>query len=139
MARNSKLMQTQEEERQFNPELLSIRAHELHIRYIYQLRWAALAIAALLIIIGAVMICLGLTGVISFSVGASSAISAKLTNASPGIVFATSGLILALAVVVQSPVNFEVERPDGYGTRITQGAPPPSFTRRVRRGLKSLL
>jgi len=56
--------------------------------------------------IGAVMIFLGLQGSFNWAVESPNSISSKLTNASPGIVFATIGMILGFIVVIQKPVNY---------------------------------
>jgi|HubBroStandDraft_6_1064221.scaffolds.fasta_scaffold74817_3 hypothetical protein len=41
-------------------------------------------------------------------------ISAKLTNASPRIIFATVGLIIGFAVVLPRPVSYEIEKDGEY-------------------------
>jgi hypothetical protein len=104
-----------------SPEIvsLSFKSHELHLRQIYMLRWGGLAIAALTILVGAVMIFMGLQGSFNWAVEVPMSISAKLTNASPGIVFATIGLVLAFVVIVQRPVSYST-RPDG-----SADVPPP--------------
>ena len=87
-------------------ELARLKSHERHMRYIYGVRLAALAIATLTIIIGAVMIFMGLQGSFNWAFEAPHTIGAKLTNASPGIVFATIGLIVIFCVVLQAPVDY---------------------------------
>jgi hypothetical protein len=104
----------------------SLRSHELHLKYIYGIRFGGLALAAVAIIVGAIMVFRGLEGSFNWAIEAPHSIGAKLTNASPGIVFATVGLIIAFVVIRQSPVNYDT---DGDGHSITIG---PS--RRSRRG-----
>ena len=87
-------------------KLSSLRSHEMHMRHIYGLRWGGLTLAALTIVIGAAMIFAGLQGSFDWAVGSPGTLTAKLTNASPGIVFATVGMILGFIVVVQKPVNY---------------------------------
>jgi hypothetical protein len=77
------------------------------MKYIYGIRLSGLVLAALTIVIGAVMVFLGLQGSFNWAVEAPHSIGAKLTNASPGIVFATVGLIIAFVVVVQKPVKYD--------------------------------
>jgi hypothetical protein len=69
----------------------------LAIKAEYRLCLCRLALAAILVLLGAVMVFLGLQGHFDWAVQAPHTISAKLTNASPGIVFATMGMILGLA------------------------------------------
>jgi hypothetical protein len=87
-------------------ELASLRSHELHMKHIYGLRWGGLSLSALTIITGAVMVFMGLQGSFNWAVEAPNSIGAKLTNASPGIVFATVGMIIGFVVVLQKPVNY---------------------------------
>jgi hypothetical protein len=87
-------------------ELASLRSHELHMKHIYSLRWGGLALSALTIIVGAVMVFMGLEGSFNWAVEAPNSIGAKLTNASPGIVFATVGMIIGFVVILQKPVNY---------------------------------
>lgn len=93
-------------ELQLEAELASLRSHETHMRHIYGLRWGGLALSALCIVIGALMIFQGLQGSFTWAVEVPNSIGAKLTNASPGIVFATLGLIIGFIVVLQKPVNY---------------------------------
>ena len=88
-------------------ELAQLRSHELHLRHIYGLRWGGLALSAMTIAIGSVMIFMGLQGSFNWAVDSPHTIGAKLTNASPGVVFATVGLILGFLVIIQQPVNYE--------------------------------
>jgi hypothetical protein len=81
--------------------------------HIYGLRRAGLVVAALSMAIGSVMVFKGLTGSFNWAVEAPHSIGAKLTNASPGIVFATIGLVLAVVVVLQRPVNYRTGGYDG--------------------------
>jgi hypothetical protein len=78
-----------------------LRSYELHIKLDYRLRSWGLALATLTILIGAVMVFAGLQGSFDWAVEAPHTISARLTNASPGIVFATIGMILSFVVVMQ--------------------------------------
>jgi hypothetical protein len=52
------------------------------------------------------MIFLGLQGTIDWAVQVPNSIGAKVTNASPGIAFATVGLIIGILVVAR-PVEYE--------------------------------
>jgi hypothetical protein len=81
-----------------------LRFHELQLKLDHRLRLCGLALAALTILIGAVMVFAGLQGSFNWAVEAPSTISAKLTNASPGIVFATIGMVLVCVVFLQKPV-----------------------------------
>ena len=83
-----------------------LQAHERHMRHIYGLRLASLGLAALCIIIGAIMTFYGLEGSFDWAIEAPSTAGAKLTNASPGIVFATVGMLIGLLTVSQKPVGF---------------------------------
>lgn len=74
----------------------------LLIKSEYHFRWGILSLAALLIILGAVMTFMGLQGSFDWAVQGSHAITAKITNASPGIAFATIGMVLALTVTLRS-------------------------------------
>jgi hypothetical protein len=87
--------------------MAQLRSHELHIKLVYGLRLGVLALATLTILIGAVMVFVGLHGSVDWSVEAPYAISAKLTNASPGIVFATIGMILVFVVALLPPIKFQ--------------------------------
>jgi len=89
-------------------ELASLRVHEKHIRHIYGLRWGGLALAALTIGIGAVMVFRGLEGSFNWAIEVPNSIGARLTNASPGIVFATVGMVLGFIVILQKPVDFTI-------------------------------
>ncbi|HME69884.1 MAG TPA: hypothetical protein VKM54_08450 [Myxococcota bacterium] len=107
-----------------------LRSHERHMKYIYGLRWGGLAVSALTIAIGAVMVFLGLQGSLNWAVEAPNSIGAKLTNASPGIVFATVGMIIAFVVVLQKPVSYQTGDREGNDFRI---AADPPRRRRWRR------
>lgn len=98
---------------EYDLELAYLRSHELHMKYIYGVRYAALALAAITIAIGAVMLFYGLQGSFNWAVEAPHTIGAKLTNASPGIVFATVGLIIAAFVIVQRPVSYTIGGSEG--------------------------
>lgn len=86
--------------------LAALRSHEQHMKHIYGLRWGGLMLAGLTIVTDAVMIFMGLQGTFDWAVQAPASIGAKLTNASPGIVFATIGMILGFKVVGQKPMNY---------------------------------
>jgi hypothetical protein len=101
------------EELHLQLELERLRSHERHLRHIYGLRWGQLALSAVTIIIGAVMTFKGLEGSFAWAVEAPNTLTAKMTNASPGIVFATVGLILGFMLVRQRPVNYITEDADG--------------------------
>ena len=88
-------------------ELARLRSHERHMTHIYSLRWGGLALSAFTIGIGALMVFKGLQGSFNWAFQAPASIGAKLTNASPGIVFATIGLIIGFVVVSRRPVNYE--------------------------------
>ena len=83
-------------------ELARLRSHERLLGHIYGLRWGGLGLSALTIAIGAVMVFQGLQGSFNWAVEAPHSIAAKLTNASPGIVFATIGLVIAFVVLLQA-------------------------------------
>jgi hypothetical protein len=102
MAKNS----TRLTELEHELELAYLRSHEKHMTYIYGLRWGGLAISALTIGIGSVMVFMGLQGSFNWAIEVPTSIGAKLTNASPGIVFATIGMIIGFLVVLQKPVNY---------------------------------
>jgi ABC-type sulfate transport system permease subunit len=87
--------------------MAQLRSHELHIKLDYRLRSRVLALATLTILLGAVMLFAGLHGSFDWAFEAPHAISAKLTNASPGIVFATIGMILVFVVVLLPPIKFQ--------------------------------
>lgn len=94
---------------EYEYNLAILRSHELHMKHIYGLRWMALGISALTIIIGAIMIFAGLQGSFNWAVEVPNSIGAKMTNASPGIVFATIGLILGFVVAIQKPVTYSTD------------------------------
>jgi hypothetical protein len=123
-------------ESRYELELAKLRSHERHMAYIYRLRWGGLALAAFTICIGAVMTFAGLQGSFDWAFQAPSSLSAKLTNASPGIVFATVGLLIGLLTVIQKPVNYDTGYDgDHLGSSITirDKGPPPSKTTKSRR------
>jgi hypothetical protein len=110
-------------------ELARLRSHEKHMKYIYGLRWGGLGLAGVTICVGAVMIFFGLQGSFDWAVQAPNSVGAKLTNASPGIVFATVGMFIGVLVVVQKPVNYStggtgkrVGRDSGGGTIVGSAA-----------------
>jgi hypothetical protein len=86
--------------------MAQLRSHELYIKLDYRLRSWGLALATLTILIGAAMVFAGLQGSFDWAVEAPHTLTAKLTNASPGIVFATIGMILGFVVVIQKPFKF---------------------------------
>lgn len=89
-------------------KLASLRSHETHIKHIYRLRWGGLSLSAITIIIGAIMAFIGLEVTFDWAFEAPKSVGAKLTNASPGIIFATIGLILGFVVVLQKPVDYQI-------------------------------
>ncbi len=107
------------EELRLRVQLAALHSHELHMRHIYGLRWGGLALAALTISIGAVMVFAGLQGSFNWAVNAPASIGAKLTNASPGVVFATVGLLIGILIVIQKPVSY---RTGDFDPSITVGA-----------------
>jgi hypothetical protein len=116
------------EELELERRLAAMRSHETHMKHIYGLRWGGLVLSAITIIIGAVMIFEGLQGSFNWAIQAPASIGARLTNASPGIVFATIGLVIAFVVILQKPVNYET---GPHGQSITLG-PPPQTRKRAR-------
>src|SRR5947199_8053667 len=93
-------------ELRYELELASLRSHEIHMKHIYGLRWGGLALSALALIAGAVMTFMGLQGSFAWAIEAPTSVGAKLTNASPGIVFATVGMIIGFVVILQKPVSY---------------------------------
>ena len=105
------------EERYYHDlEIAKLRSHEKHMAYIYGLRWGALALSGFTILIGAVMIFLGLQGSFDWAVEAPSSVGAKLTNASPGIIFATVGMLIGLLAVNQKPVDYDIGGGESFST-----------------------
>jgi hypothetical protein len=72
-------------------------------RFSYRLSLAVLVVAAVTIILGAGMVFLGLQGSINWTMYVVGSVNAQLSNASPGIVFATIGLILVCVLLSQGP------------------------------------
>src|ERR1051326_7238244 len=107
-------------ELQLEIDLASLRSHETHMKHIYGLRWGGLALSALTIVIGAAMVFVGLQGSFNWAVEVPNSIGAKLTNASPGIVFATVGMILGFIVIRQQPVNYST---GDHGNHIVADTP----------------
>jgi ABC-type sulfate transport system permease subunit len=103
------------------------------MRFIYGLRFAGLAVSALTIAIGAVMVFKGLQGSFDWAFEAPRTLSAKLTNASPGIVFATIGMVLGFVVVLQKPVNYSTGG-DGNREGLSLGTSPESREYAVIKG-----
>jgi hypothetical protein len=91
---------------QYELEISRLHSHERHMKYIYGLRLGGLVLSALTIVIGSIMIFFGLQGSFDWAIQAPSSVGAKLTNASPGIVFATVGMFIGLFVILQKPVNY---------------------------------
>jgi hypothetical protein len=119
-------------ELQYELELARLRSHEKHMVHIYSLRWGALGLAGITIVIGAVMIFWGLQGSFDWAFQAPNSIGAKLTNASPGIVFATVGMLIGILAVVQKPVNYSTGRNqrlhDGRGVSLGLDAPREDYS-----------
>jgi hypothetical protein len=86
--------------------MAQLRSHDLCIKLDYRLRSWGLALATLTILIGAAMVFAGLQGSFDWAVEAPHTLTAKLTNASPGIVFATIGMILSFVVVIHKAFKF---------------------------------
>jgi hypothetical protein len=107
--------------------MAQLQSHELHIKLVYGLCLGVLVLAAITILIGAVMVFAGLQGPSDWAVAGPHTINAKLTNAFPGIVFATIGMILGFVVVLQKPVSFQT----GEGRTLAIDQPIP-FIRRKR-------
>jgi hypothetical protein len=131
-------------------DLARLRSHELHMKYIYGLRWGGLFLAALTIVIGSVMVFKGLQGSFDWAFEAPRSVGAKMTNASPGIAFATIGLILGFMVVMQKPVSYntgsrdytndnddEIEGDDGMS--IEMGRSPGARRRQLSEGDRKLI
>lgn len=93
-------------------ELAKIRSHELHIKYIYNLRIAGLLFAVVALLIGAWMTFKGLQGSFNWAIEAPHSVGAKMTNASPGIVFATIGMIVGIVILKLPPVNYIMGKED---------------------------
>jgi hypothetical protein len=110
---------------EYDVTLARLKAHEGHFRQVYTLRWGGLFLSALTIVIGSVMIFKGLQGSFDWAFQAPNSISAKLTNASPGIVFATIGMVLGFIVIRQKPIPFRT----GSTESIEDDAVPKSFYR----------
>jgi hypothetical protein len=108
-------------ELQYELQLAQLHSHETHMKHIYGIRRIGLGIAALAILIGAVMVFAGLQGSFNWAVEAPQSISAKLTNASPGIIFATVGLIIAFVVALQKPVSSRTGGANLDGWRPVEG------------------
>jgi len=68
----------------------------------YQLRWGLLILATMVIVAGTMMLFWGLNGSLDWGFQVHF-VSAKITNASPGIVFATSGVLLAALIALRRP------------------------------------
>jgi hypothetical protein len=107
---------------------LEIEAHKKHLQYIYSLRWGGLVLSALTLVGGAVMTFRGLEGSFNWAVEIPHSIGAKLTNASPGIIFATIGLILGFVAMQWKPVGFIIKGPDSQ-SEITASDEPRESSR----------
>jgi hypothetical protein len=77
--------------------------------YAYGLRWGGLALSALVICMGGAMTFAGLDGSFNWAVQVPTTISAKMTNASPGIVFATIGVLLGLKTMSHGTLVLHTE------------------------------
>jgi hypothetical protein len=104
---------------QLQVELESLRQHGRHMHYVYSVRWGVIGLAVLALAIGAAMTFKGLTGSFNWAFEAPHSLGAKLTNASPGIVFATIGFLLGFTVTLQKPLRFETE--GDHRSKITLG------------------
>jgi hypothetical protein len=81
-----------------------LKLEELKLRFSYRLSLAGFIVASLVIILGAGMVFLGLQGSIDLGLKVLT-INAKLVNASPGIVFATIGVILCCVILNRNAVE----------------------------------
>ena len=84
-----------------------LRFHELQLKLDYSFRSKVLALATLIILLGTVMVFAGLHGSFDCGFEAPHAITVKLTNASPGIVFVTIGMILVVVALLLPPIRFQ--------------------------------
>lgn len=82
-------------------------AYKLQLKYQYSLRLGVLVLGALALVIGAVMEFHGLQGSFNWAVDAPHAVGAKLTNAPPGIVYGTIGMLLCIVSVLNNSVKFQ--------------------------------
>jgi hypothetical protein len=76
---------------------------ELRLRFSYRLRLVALILAGFLMVSGAVMVFLGISGSIDFGLHATGVVQAHLVNASPGIAFELIALFLCYLILSQGP------------------------------------
>jgi hypothetical protein len=81
-----------------------LKLEELKLIFSYRLSLAGFVVASLVIILGAGMVFLGLQGSIDLGLKVLT-INAKLVNASPGIVFATIGVILCCVILHRDAVE----------------------------------
>ncbi len=115
--------------------LRHMESHEKHMKYIYGVRLAGLGISALTILIGAIMIFMGLQGAFNWAISAPNDLGSKLTNASPGIMFAVAGLFIAMITIIQSPVGYSIgNSAQGTGEKETFIRPNKSLLSRGRGG-----
>lgn len=84
-----------------------LQFRELQLKLDYSFRSKVLALATLIILLGTVMVFTGLHGSFDCGFEASHAITVKLTNASPGIVFVTIGMILVVVALLLPPIKFQ--------------------------------
>ena len=88
-------------------ELAALEKHRIHMHYVYSIRWGVIGLAAVAMVIGAAMTFKGLAGSFNWAIEAPHSIGAKLTNASPGIIFATIGFLLGVVVALKNPLKYE--------------------------------
>jgi hypothetical protein len=81
-----------------------LQFRELQLKLDYSFRST---LATLIILLGTVMVFAGLHGSFDCGFEAPHVINVKLTNASPGIVFVTIGMILVLVALSLPPIKFQ--------------------------------
>jgi hypothetical protein len=84
-----------------------LQFRELQLQLDYSFRSKVLALATLIILLGTVMVFAGLHGSFDCGFEAPHVINVKLTNASPGIVFVTIGMILVVVALLLPPIKFQ--------------------------------
>jgi hypothetical protein len=99
-----------------------LRLAELHMKHAFGLRRMGLVLSGMTILIGAVMTFMGLQGWFNWAIPTPTSIEEKLTNASPGIVFAAAGIWLALVAVTRL-TKLEVQYKKKASEALTRLAP----------------
>jgi hypothetical protein len=113
--------------------LARLQAHNTHLKYIYAVRMAGIGLSALVICAGTVMVFMGLQGSFDWAIQAPNSIGAKLTNASPGIVFVTVGMFIGIVVIAQRPVEFITDIDSDRMQISAWREPPPPWRTAVSR------